>query len=138
MARPALLLALALAATAAGADDFKVVVNAENPEVTIARTLLSRYFLKKAARWPDGVVVEPVEPALPKVREKFAAQVHEKSVNALKAYWNQLIFAGREVPPVEKHDDAEVVAFVRQNRGAIGYVTPGAATDGVKVVTVSR
>ena len=56
---------------------------------------------------------------------------------AVKSYWNQQIFSGRDVPPVEKKSDAEVLTFVRSTPGAIGYVSDAAAVDGVRVVTVN-
>ena len=133
----ALLAALALAAARpAGADDFKVVVHPDNPVGHLTASQLSRLFLKKTQRWPEGRPVQPVEPASPRLRERFALVVHEKSLNAVKSYWNQIIFSGRDVPPLEKPDDAAVLAFVRSEPGAVGYVSPGADLTGVKVVLV--
>lgn len=128
-------LLLGLAAPAA-ADDFKVVVHPDNPVGELSAAQVSRLFLKRTLRWPEGRPVQPVEPAAPHLRERFALAVHEKSLNAVKAYWNQLIFSGRDVPPIEKATDAEVLAYVRANPGAIGYVAPGADLAGVKVVVL--
>jgi ABC-type phosphate transport system substrate-binding protein len=129
----ALLLAAALPAAA---DDFKVVVHPENPVAELSAGELSRLFLKKTLRWPEGRAVRPVEPASPPLRERFSVAIHQKSLNATKAYWNQLIFSGRDVPPLEKPDDAAVLAYVRSDPGAIGYVSPGADLTGVKVLVV--
>jgi ABC-type phosphate transport system substrate-binding protein len=134
----ALLACLALgAALPAAAADFKVVVHPDNPLGELTTTELSRLFLKKTLRWPEGRPVQPVEPGTPRLRERFAQAVHGKSLDAVKAYWNQLIFSGRDVPPLEKADDAGVLAYVRANPGAVGYVSPGADTAGVKVLLVS-
>ena len=134
---PALLSALLLAAAApAAADDFKVVVHPDNPVAELTSAQVSRLFLKKTLRWPEGRPVQPVEPATPALREKFALAIHEKSLNAVKSYWNQLIFSGRDVPPLEKPNDAAVLAYVRGEPGAVGYVSPGADLTGVKVVLV--
>jgi ABC-type phosphate transport system substrate-binding protein len=127
---------LLCAALPAAADDFKVVVHPDNPVAELSAGDVSRLFLKKTLRWSDGRPVQPVEPATPRVRERFAATVHEKSVNAVKSYWNQLIFSGRDVPPLEKADDAGVLAYVKANAGAVGYVSPGADLSGVKVLLV--
>ena len=60
-----------------------------------------------------------------------------KSVSAVKSYWQQQIFSGRGVPPTERSTDSEVLAYVRSNPNAIGYVSSAAALGGsVKVVTV--
>jgi ABC-type phosphate transport system substrate-binding protein len=134
----ALLLAAALpgAAPAGAAEDFKVVVHPDNPVTELDRATVSRLFLKKLLRWDDGISVQPVEPALPRLRQAFAEQIHRKSPNAVRSYWNQIIFSGRDVPPLERAGDAEVLAYVRANRGAIGYVSAAAETPGVKVLAV--
>jgi ABC-type phosphate transport system substrate-binding protein len=132
----ALAASLLLGALPAGADDFKVVVHPDNPASEVATAQLSRLFLKKTLRWEDGAPAQPVEPSSPKLREKFSLAIHEKSLNAVKSYWNQLIFSGRDVPPLDRADDAGVLKYVRANRGAIGYVSAGADTAGVKVLLV--
>ena len=47
-----------------------------------------------------------------------------------------MIFSGKGIPPPEKASDAEIVTFVRDTPGAIGYVAPGADLSGVKVVAI--
>lgn len=132
------LLLLGAPAAARADDEFKVVVHPDNPAGEVSATALSRLFLKKSLRWEDGVAVQPVVPASPHLQERFARTVHERSVNALKSYWNQVIFSGKDVPPVEKASDAEVLAFVRANRGAVGYVSAATEAAGVKVLAVRR
>jgi len=134
-----LILAL-LVASAAGAapaaQSFVVIVNAAS-SVTLTRGEIADIFLKRITRWAPGnepiaVVDEPPESP---VRENFTRAVMHRGVDAVEAYWQQQIFSGRDVPPVVKETDADVVAFVRKNRGAIGYVSRGAALDGVRVVS---
>jgi len=133
----ALLAALVLAAALpAGADDFRVVVHRDNPVGHLSTAQVSRLFLKKTLRWPEGRPVLPVEPASPRLRQQFARTIHERSLDAVKSYWNQLIFSGRDVPPLEKPDDAGVLAYVRAEPGAIGYVSSGADVSGVKILIV--
>ena len=122
---------------AASAAGYKVIVNSSNGTSSLAKKDLSQLFMKKTPKWSDGtpvVAVDQTEKA--SVRERFTQEVHGKSVAAVKSYWQQQIFSGREVPPVEKSSDAQVVAFVKQNAGAIGYVGESADTAGVKVVGV--
>ncbi len=128
------------AAPSALAADFKVVVNASNPAVSLAPAQLQRLFLRKETRWEYGEAVEPVDQS-PKqaVREAFTRTVHGKDVGAVKSYWQMQVFSGRGTPPPELSSDAEVLAFVRSHRGAIGYVSAAAATgDGVNVVKLGQ
>lgn len=94
-------------------------------------------FLKKMVKWSDGTPAAPVNQSKKSpVRDSFTTAVHGKSVAAVDSYWQQQIFSGRDVPPPEKSADAEVVAFVKANGGAVGYVTNAAPTAGVKVLDV--
>jgi hypothetical protein len=54
----------------------------------------------------------------------------------VKAYWQQRIFSGRDVPPPEFATDQEVVAYVLAHEGAVGYVSPGAELRGLQVVAI--
>jgi ABC-type phosphate transport system substrate-binding protein len=136
LALAALAACLAAAPAPAAADEFKVVAHPDNPAGELGREVVSRLFLKKTLRWPDGVAVQPVEPATARLRAAFAGQIHRKSANAVKSYWTQLIFSGRDVPPLERSGDAEVLAYVRATRGAVGYVSATADAAGVKVLSV--
>ena len=47
-------------------------------------------------------------------------------MSAVANYWQRQIFSGRGTPPPIKESDAEVIAFVAANPGAIGYVSADA------------
>jgi len=135
----ALLPALLLAAAPVRAEDasLRIVVHPANAAESTSRRELSQLFLKKITQWPDGTPVHPVEPPETSVaRAYFLSDVIGKSAFAVKTFWNKRVFAGRDVPPIEKGSDEEVVAFVRATPGAIGYVGPGAAVEGVKVLPI--
>lgn len=121
-------------------DGFVVVVNEQNRVVSAPRSLVSRFFLKKATRWENGAIALPVDlPPDSPVRDAFSRRVLSKSVSSIKAYWQQQIFSGRDVPPPEKQNEAEVLEFVRSNVTAIAYVSPEAALPrGVRVLTVTH
>ena len=124
---------------AAGAQEFTVIVNATNPVASMPRDDVAKLFLKKTVAWQSGQAVSPVElPAAAKAREAFAHTVLNKSIAQVKSYWQQQIFSGRDVPPPEKQSENDVVAFVRSNPGAIGYVSKGADIGrGVKALSVA-
>ena len=119
---------------------FVVVVNDQNASAAVSRTVVSRFFLKKVARWENGAAVLPVDlPANSPIRDAFSREVLAKSVSSIKAYWQQQIFSGRDVPPPEKGDDAAVLEFVQANPNAIAYVSAGATLPrGVKELTVTK
>jgi hypothetical protein len=103
---------------------FQVVAHPDNPTDRVARRLLASLFLKEVTRWGSGEAVRPVDlksdaPA----RRHFSERVLNRSVGAVKSYWQQRIFAGRGVPPPELDSDSEVIRHVMKHPGGIGYVS---------------
>lgn len=137
----ALFVALGICAPRMGAQDasaYKIIVHPANPMTQSSRLKIGEIFLKKVYRWPDGHPISPVEPpGKSPVRQRFTLEIFGKQVIAISAYWQQQIFNGKGVPPPEKSTDADIVAFVRDTPGAIGYVWAGADVSGVRVVTVA-
>jgi len=123
----------------AAGQGFVVIVNASNPISSVKRDELSRIFLKKLTQWQDGSQIEPVDlsessPA----RARFSLGVHGKETAAIKAYWQMMLFSGREILPAELASAAEVIAFVTAKRGAVGYVSESTSLDeSVKVIQIA-
>ena len=115
----------------AHAQGYVVVVNAAGP-AALSKGDASNAFLKKG-----GALVAVDQGKSAKVRDAFSRDVLGRPASAVATYWQQQIFAGKDVPPPEKGSDADVLAFVKSNPKAIGYVAAG--TDlgaGVKAVAL--
>ena len=116
---------------------FRVVVNAKNPLTGVDRKFLTEVFLKKTTHWGNEEAIRPVDlPAGAAARVQFSNQVLKRSVSAVNSYWQQLIFAGRDVPPPELDGDDDVIRYVIGRVGAIGYVSGSADVSRVKVLVV--
>jgi ABC-type phosphate transport system substrate-binding protein len=116
---------------------YQVIVNPSNQATGVDRTFLEDAFLKKISHWPNDQVIHPVdlESGSP-TRRAFSEYVLRRSIDAVKGYWQQRIFSGRDVPPPELDTDDEVVKYVLRYEGAVGYVSGAANLNGTKVVTV--
>lgn len=136
--RTLLVLALALLAPVPSfAAEYQIVVHSSNPTDILTKEQLGKMFLKKIVKWDTGTPIIPVDQApISPVRAAFNKIVHGKPASAIASYWQQQIFAGRDVPPAEKSGDAAVLAFVKANPGAIGYITAGVTPDGVKLLSI--
>jgi ABC-type phosphate transport system substrate-binding protein len=116
---------------------YVVIVHPSNDNGTLERKFIEDAFLKKVTRWPNDVVVRPVDQgAGSTVRRAFSEDVLHRSVDAVKGYWQQRIFSGRDVPPPELDTDEEVVKYVLKYDGAVGYVSANASLGGARVVGV--
>ncbi len=121
------------------AQSYKIIVNNANSTTSISKKDASNFFMKKTSKWADGTKLAPVDQkAGSSVREEFTQSVHGKNVSAVKSYWQQVIFSGKGTPPAEKVSDADVIAFVKGNPGAIGYISSSASLNGVKAITITN
>jgi len=120
---------------------YKVIVNAANPTSVISREQLSKFFLKKLAKWNNGKEVHPLDLAdNSAVRKTFTKEIHKKRVWNIKAYWQNQIFTGRKVPPPEIINEKDMVMFVGKDTCAIGYVSASLPIDSsrVKVLIIKK
>lgn len=126
-------------AMAAAREDFKVVVNGTNSMNGIETVHLSKIFLKEAKTWPDGSETVPVDMAPDSsVRRKFSRVVHGRRVSAIKSFWQRQIFSGKAVPPVEFTSEEDLLFFVAETPGSVGYVSGSMPLiDGVKELTLT-
>lgn len=132
------LVVVALAAPReAAAQAYVVIVNPAVSDASAPKALISKIFLKQAAKLPSGATVSPIDLAKESpVRAEFTKAVHGRTMTAVETYWQQQIFSGKDVPPASKASDDDVIAFVKSNPGAIGYVSAGASLAGVKAIDV--
>jgi ABC-type phosphate transport system substrate-binding protein len=112
---------------------YRVIVHPSNSLRAVPSDWLAEAFLKKVTRWPEGEGVRAVDqrPAS-EVRRAFSESVLRRSVGAVRSYWQQRIFSGRDVPPPELDSDDAVIGFVSKYAGAVGYVSGAAKLVGVR------
>jgi ABC-type phosphate transport system substrate-binding protein len=117
---------------------FKVIVHAANPTKQVSKQELSQLFLKKVKQWKDNnEVILPVDLVdNSPIRQKFSEMIHGREVASIKAYWQKQIFSGRGVPPEEKKSDEEVLKYVSENPGAVGYIAEATKIDAYSNVKV--
>lgn len=116
---------------------FRVIVHADNALGVMLSSEVSSIFLKRKAQWENGVPIEPVDlSGEPEVREAFSGAIHGRSTANIRSFWNQEVFSGRAVPPLELATSRDVLEYVRSHPGAIGYVSSQASLVGVRAVSV--
>jgi hypothetical protein len=118
---------------------FVIIVNAHNPVKSADRAFVADAFLKKTSRWNTGEALHPGDlRASAAARRAFSSAVLQRSVAAVRSYWQQSIFSGRDVPPPELDSDEAMLRFVAKYSGAVGYVSATTKLDGsnTKVIVV--
>lgn len=114
-----------------------VIVHPSNSSA-LTKNDVNRIFVGKMKAFPGGGKAEPVNQVEgTAATDTFNSSILNKSSSQLKAYWSKLVFTGKGNPPKALNSDADVIAYVAANPDAIGYISSGAAANGVKVITLS-
>ena len=123
--------------SSASPAEFHVIINPQNPVTSVSRKFVMDAFLKKVTQWGDLFGIRPVDLRVDSsVRNAFTTELLKRSVSAVKTYWQQMVFSGRDVPPPELDSDEDVIRYVLRNPGGIGYVSSTANLQGVRVLTL--
>lgn len=130
------LAALAMGAAAAWGADIKVIANASVGASSVSSDELKGVFLATKSSLSDGSRVEPVLLKSGATHEAFLKEYVGKTDSAMETYYRSLVFTGKGSMPKSFSGDADVVAYVEKTKGAIGYVSAGAATGSAKVLEV--
>jgi len=122
------------AAVTASAADVKIIANESVGATSISADELKGVFLATKTSLSDGSHVVPVLEKGGPAHEAFLKEYLGKTDSALETYYRSLVFTGKASMPKTLGADAEVVAYVAKTKGAIGYVSPDAAAEGVKTL----
>lgn len=124
----------------AWSQDLAVIVNRDNPLNTLSKQQLVDLFMGRSPYFPCGCAVVKLDaPSASMVRKAFYHSLVGMSLNEVNAYWARLMFSGRATPPMQVHQEQDIVKLVADNSNAIGYVpkdTYGDSNNDVKVVFV--
>jgi len=123
-------------AQAARAADIKVIANSSVSASAISADELKNVFLLTKNSFSDGGHAEPVLEKGGAAHEAFVKEYLGKTDSALQTYYRSLVFTGKASMPKMLGADAEVVTYVAETKGAIGYVSAGISAEGVKTLEV--
>jgi len=117
------------------AADVKVIANPSVSATSVSSGDIQSVFLLDK----DSLGGSHVQPVLVKggaAHEAFLKEYLGKNDSALQAFYRSLVFTGKASMPKSVANDAEVVAYVAKTKGAVGYVSAAASTEGVKTLEV--
>lgn len=133
----ALLFALGATRANSSEDEYKVIVDPDNPIKALDRAFLRDVFLKKTTRWPHGETVHPIDLAqgFP-ARDRFSKEVLNRLPMQVRRYWAQRIFSGIDIPPPEAESADAAIAYVVTHAGGIAYIPASVDPGAAKVITI--
>ena len=118
------------------AGDVVVIANKNVAENALDKGAAERIFLGKKTTWENGDKIVPVTLDGGDAHADFLKSCVGKTPSQFSAYWKQQIFTGKGTPPRSFKNEADLVKYVSETPGAVGYVSSGASVENVKVIKI--
>jgi len=123
---------------AAAEDSLAIVVNRSNPVDSLSFPELRKIFMGEQDHWSNGrrITVVMMEPGRVE-RQAVLAQIYKMDEKDFNQYFLHNMFTGElHAAPKALGSSTEVLKFVFNIPGAIGYLKPSEVNDSVKVVRI--
>jgi len=130
-----LMLFVTLTAFAPAPTEIAVIVNKENTISKLSSGEVKLYWLRKIKkRWPD--LNKNIKPADRKSKcaeqDAFYSKVLSMSASDVETYFTQKQYESAEKPQDKFASDADIINFVSEEAGAIGFVNAASLTAEAK------
>lgn len=115
--------------------DVSIIANKAITVASVSEREAKKIWLGKKKSMPGGGVIKLADlPIGDATRNVFYRTLVKKKEKQLKAYWAKIIFTGKGYPPQVFDSESEIVEWVANTPGAMGYVSSAAVNDSVNVL----
>ena len=118
------------------AGDVVIIGNSTLPTSTISKKEIIRIFLGKKIVWDDKTKIVITLRKNSDTHRAFLKEYIHKSPTQFAGIWKRRIFTGMGLSPKTFDSDKETVKYVRETKGAVGYVSTGTSLDDVKTINI--
>jgi len=128
-------LCLSLGLTAPAMAELVVVVNARSGVAAMTRNEVINVFFGRNRKYFNGLEAQPVDLVdTHPDRAKFYRLLVGKELADINAYWSRQVFTGRTQAPPQVKTSEEMLKWVAERPGGIGFVNLLQADARVRVV----
>jgi len=130
-----LLLSLLITAATISAGEI-VIVNTNNEDNILTKREVQQIYLGRNAFWENGdkIVVTTYENT--PLQSEFMLKYLNKSGRNFMLYWKQLMFTGRGVLPQVFSSEEDMIEYIANTSGAIGYISESMRDSVPEEVTI--
>jgi ABC-type phosphate transport system substrate-binding protein len=118
------------------AEGVLIIANESTAVSSLDRDDVKQIFLGRKTTWDDDTKITFVVQDRTKAGDAFLKAYLQKTASQYDNYWKKQVFTGQGRAPYSFSSNQELVEFVSQTPGAIGYVSKTTNTEGTKIITV--
>ena len=136
--RNLVLLAGVVVCAFAQAEEVLVIVHTDVAVETLAPETISEIYLGTRTKWDNEQTIRVAMLKKGEIHEQFTEDIVKTTPSKLKKFWKKIVFTGAGTPPKIFKDEEDLVAFVAETEGAIGYIAKETPHEGVKTVSLEQ
>ncbi len=126
----------AIVISTASSGEVVVIGNKGLPDDVLAQEDLKKIFTGKKKFWSNRQKVVLATLNSSDTHNMFLKQFIRKNSSQYRNYWLNIAFAGKGKAPKSFKNEKELVKFVSQTSGAIGYISSRTDVNGAKVISI--
>jgi ABC-type phosphate transport system substrate-binding protein len=116
--------------------DIVIIAHQDVSETTVTEKDLQEIFLGKRVQWKDNTAIHPVTVKEAEFHKAFLKQYVNKSIAKWNAHWKRMVFTGNGTPPKQVATQQELLEYVVNTAGAIGYIDAETPVESVTIIEV--
>jgi len=115
-----------------------IIANNSIPESSLTSTDVKNIFLGKKTTWKNGKKITFVTLKNGELHKKFIRTYTKRNPSQFKNHWKKMLFTGKGVLPRSFSTDEDVVKYVSENDGVVGYISKEIKNDNIKIISVTN
>ncbi len=120
------------------AADVTIIANNSVGDASLSKDRIKDIYTGKQSKWSDGSKIHMSAQKKNDTHKVFTKGFVGKSPSQFRMFWKKQVFTGKGKAPKAFKSDADIMKYVAETEGAIGYVSSGVAVNGVKTITIAN
>jgi len=122
--------------SAALAEESVVICHKSVPDSGLSKKEVEDIFFGKKTRWSDDQKISFVILKSGEAHVSFLSRYVDKTESQFTMYWKKMVFTGEGRLPKAFDTPEDLLRYVSETSGAVGYVPSNAASDRVKTLSI--
>ena len=115
-----------------------IITNKSVGEKALSSKDIKNIFLGNTQKWQDLTTIYFVILDDDNIHPDFLKSYINKTPSQFKAYWRNRVFSGKGEFPKELKTSSEIVDYVANTKGAIGYINSNSPATNVNTISVEQ
>ncbi len=116
--------------------DITIISNNSVTTDSLTKLQIKDISIGSLTTWDDGQEIKLVLLKKSATHKEFTRTYTRKSQSQFKMTWRRIVYTGKGLIPKSFKSENDLVTYVKNTKGAIGYVSSATPFDGVKTITV--